>query len=187
MESVFTSNDYRGSLKTTTLHGSVFSVHLEVGNGLSKDYRAKKGSEGNFRSFHSHLLKAQDGFPFAGVKSLTLRSTMVLNGKYSFLLLILFLPFAELSIFMNNRRMLSSEGNIRSFHSHLLKAQYGFPFAGVKSLMLRSTMELSYFLSFLILQLLKDYMFVDVIYGDFLLNKQVGNNINQSEEEYQLA
>jgi len=28
---------------------------------------------------------------------------------------------------------------------------------------------------------------VDVIYGDFLLNKQAGNNINQSEEEYQLA
>ena len=28
---------------------------------------------------------------------------------------------------------------------------------------------------------------VDVIYGDFLLNRLAGNNINQLEEEYQLA
>ncbi|KAG4919808.1 hypothetical protein JHK85_058089 [Glycine max] len=63
--------------------------------GSCKSYSSalSNGSEGNFRSFHSHLLKGQDGFPFAGVKSLTLRSTMA----------------AELSIFMNNRRMLSTQ------------------------------------------------------------------------------
>ena len=30
------------------------------------------GSERNFKSFYSHLLKARDGFSFAGVKSLVL-------------------------------------------------------------------------------------------------------------------
>ncbi|RZB87459.1 uncharacterized protein LOC114369135 [Glycine soja] len=59
--------------------------------GCCKSYSSalSNGSEGNFRSFHPHLLKGHDGFPFAGVKSLTLRSTMA----------------AELSIFMNNRRI----------------------------------------------------------------------------------
>ncbi|KAG4390139.1 hypothetical protein GLYMA_06G234250v4 [Glycine max] len=56
---------------------------LKVGNGLSKDYKAQKGSEGNFRSFHSHLLKDRDGFSFAGVKSLTLRSTMSIISSNS--------------------------------------------------------------------------------------------------------
>ena len=37
---------------------------------------AWSGSEANSRSFHSHLLKDRDGFPFAGVKSLMLWSTM---------------------------------------------------------------------------------------------------------------
>ncbi|KAL5138791.1 hypothetical protein HKD37_10G028887 [Glycine soja] len=46
--------------------------------GCCKSYSSalSNGSEGNFRSFHPHLLKGHDGFPFAGVKSLTLRSTM---------------------------------------------------------------------------------------------------------------
>ncbi|KAL5138788.1 39S ribosomal protein L45, mitochondrial [Glycine soja] len=59
--------------------------------GCCKSYSSalSNGSEGNFRSFHPHLLKGHDGFPFAGVKSLTLRSTMA----------------AELSIFMNDRRI----------------------------------------------------------------------------------
>ncbi|XP_047155884.1 uncharacterized protein LOC124826954 [Vigna umbellata] len=51
------------------------------------------GSEGNFRSFYPHLLKGQDGFPFTGVKSLTLRSSMA----------------TELSIFMNDKRMITTQ------------------------------------------------------------------------------
>ncbi|XP_014514578.1 uncharacterized protein LOC106772589 [Vigna radiata var. radiata] len=51
------------------------------------------GSEGNFRSFYPHLLKGQDGFPFAGVKSLTLRSSMA----------------TELSVFMNDKRMITTQ------------------------------------------------------------------------------
>ncbi|ESW16757.1 hypothetical protein PHAVU_007G182600 [Phaseolus vulgaris] len=63
--------------------------------GSSKTYSSaiSNGSEGNFRSFYPNLLKGQDGFPFAGVKSLTLRSTMA----------------AELSIFMNDKRMITTQ------------------------------------------------------------------------------
>ncbi|QCE07374.1 uncharacterized protein LOC114191560 [Vigna unguiculata] len=63
--------------------------------GSCKTYSSaiSKGSEGNFRSFYPHVLKGQDCFPFAGVKSLTLRSTMA----------------AELSIFMNDKRMITTQ------------------------------------------------------------------------------
>ncbi|XP_057427875.1 uncharacterized protein LOC130721150 [Lotus japonicus] len=52
-------------------------------------------SNGNLfqNRFHSHLFKGHDGFPLAGGKTLTLRSTMG----------------AELSIFMNDKRMLSTQ------------------------------------------------------------------------------
>ncbi|KAL2325464.1 hypothetical protein Fmac_024522 [Flemingia macrophylla] len=57
--------------------------------GSCKSYSSalSNGSDGNFRSIYPHLLKGHNGIPFAGVKSLTLRSTMA----------------AELSIFMNKR------------------------------------------------------------------------------------
>ncbi|XP_029125796.1 uncharacterized protein LOC109795396 isoform X2 [Cajanus cajan] len=63
--------------------------------GSCKSYSSalSNGSEGNFRSFYPHLLRGHDGIPFAGVKSLTLRSTMA----------------AELSIFMNNKRMATTQ------------------------------------------------------------------------------
>ncbi|TKY52187.1 39S ribosomal protein L45 [Spatholobus suberectus] len=66
-----------------------------LGNCKSYSSALSNGSEGNFRSFHPypHLLKSHDGFPFAGVKSLTLRSTMA----------------AELSIFMNDKRMVATQ------------------------------------------------------------------------------
>ncbi|XP_027367260.1 uncharacterized protein LOC113873362 [Abrus precatorius] len=63
--------------------------------GSCKSYSSalSNGSEGNFRSFYPHLLKGYDGFPFGGVKPLTLRSTMA----------------AELSIFLNDKRMVTTQ------------------------------------------------------------------------------
>ncbi|KAL5138789.1 hypothetical protein HKD37_10G028887 [Glycine soja] len=77
--------------------------------GCCKSYSSalSNGSEGNFRSFHPHLLKGHDGFPFAGVKSLTLRSTMA----------------AELSIFMNDRRI-STQVKASAQARQVLKSAY---------------------------------------------------------------
>ncbi|KAK7391968.1 hypothetical protein VNO78_20393 [Psophocarpus tetragonolobus] len=58
----------------------------------SYSYTLSNGSDANFRSFYPQLSNGP-GFPFAGVKSLTLRSTVG----------------AELSIFMNNKRMVTTQ------------------------------------------------------------------------------
>ncbi|KAK7277890.1 hypothetical protein RJT34_22909 [Clitoria ternatea] len=68
------------------------SSHL-LGSCKSYSSALSNGSESNLRSFYPHLLKGHDGFPFAGVKPLTLRSTMA----------------AELSIFMNDKRMVTTQ------------------------------------------------------------------------------
>lgn len=65
----------------------------QLGSCRSYSSALSNGSEGSFRSFHPHLLKGHDGFPFAGVKSLTLRSAAA----------------AELPIFMNDKRTLTTQ------------------------------------------------------------------------------